>query len=114
MTNDSMQTPENAKLPWFGLNDEALLKVAAFIGLACIEDEVDSEDVPFVAMGAIITLNALAFCADAYADDDKESFDRRSSIFHDAITNTESGKDKISSVAISRQIEKAFRKGGRA
>lgn len=111
MTNDSINVPDSAKLPWSGLGDEALLKVASFIGLHCVETDVDIEDVPFMAMGAVLALNAMAFCTGKYGLDDSGDFDRRASTFHDAIVSFASAKDKISSDAISRQIHEAFRNG---
>ena len=66
MTNDSITVPDSAKLPWSGLSDEALLRVASFIGLSCVEADTDLEDVPFIVMGAIDALNALAFCMGGY------------------------------------------------
>lgn len=114
MTNDSITVPDSAKLPWSGLSDEALLKVSSFIGLHCVEADIDIEDVPFMAMGAVLALNAMAFCAGEYGSDDSGDFERRSSTFHDAIVSFASAKDKISSDAISRQVHKAFRNGGAA
>lgn len=114
MTNDSIQTPSSAKLPWSGLSNDDLLKVASFIGLHCIEADINIGDVPNITTGAVTALNALAFCAGAFADSDGGGFERKASAFHEAIVNTVSGKDKISSEAILNQIQEAFRKGGAA
>ena len=114
MTNGSIETPESAKLPWSGLSSDALLKIADFIGLHCIEADMDIEDIPEIATGAITALNALAFCAGAFADSDENSFEREASAFYDAIVKKVSAKDKISSEAILNYINKAFRKGGAA
>lgn len=114
MTNDSINVPDSAKLPWSGLSDEALLRVASFIGLSCVEADTDLEDVPFIVMGAIDALNALAFCMGGYTEDDSVEFQRRSGVFHDAIVNLVSAKDKISGSAIAHQVREAFRNGGAA
>lgn len=114
MTNDSIETPASAKLHWSGLSNDALLKVASFIGLHCVEADIDIEDIHDITTGAVIALNALAFCAGAFADNDEDNFERQASAFHDAIVKTVSAKDKISSGAILDQIKKAFRKGGRS
>ncbi|MGO2958379.1 MAG: hypothetical protein ACTIDN_05000 [Acetobacter sp.] len=111
MTNDNIETPESAKLPWIGLSSDALLKIADFIGLHCVEADIDIEDVSIFSMGAVTALNALAFCGGAFVDSDEDSFERQASTFHEAILKRVSAKDKISSIAIFNQIKEAFRKG---